>query len=58
MKYRRAWRRVTDRDRLLLESAVNLGLPVDFAGRVVSIPCTNSDRILKDLKLRHHQQKL
>jgi len=53
MKYRRAWRRVTDRDRLLLESAVNLGLPVDFAGRVVSIPCTNSDRILKDLKLRH-----
>ncbi len=56
MKYRRAWRRVTNRDRLLLESAVNFGLPVDFAGRVVRIACSNSDRIMKDYKLRRQQE--
>ena len=47
---RRVWRKVSLNDRLKLESAVNFGLPVDFAGRVVGIESSNTDRIIKDLK--------
>ena len=53
--YRKAWHRVTDYDRLLLFSASNLGLPVDYAGKLLNIPCTNFDRVLKDFHA--HQQK-
>ena len=49
---RRVWRKVSLNDRLKLESAVNFGLPVDFAGKVVGIESSNTDRIIKDLKAR------
>lgn len=51
---RRVWRKVALSDRLKLESAINFGLPVDFAGKVVGIKSTNTDRIIKDLKLRRN----
>jgi len=44
------WRKVSLEDRLKLESAVNFGLPVDFAGKVLAIDSSNTDRILKNLK--------
>ena len=49
---RRVWRKVPLFDRFKLESAVNFGLPVDFAGKVVGIQSTNTDRIIKDHKSR------
>ena len=39
-------------DKLKLEAAVNLGLPVDFAGKVIEIGMSNTDRIMRDLKAR------
>ena len=53
---RRVWRKVSLNDRLKLESAVNFGLPVDFAGRVVGIESSNTDRIIKDLKTRRQNE--
>ena len=49
-KKRRVWRKVSLNDRLKLECAVNFGLPVDFAGKVIGLESTNTDRIIKDLK--------
>ena len=50
------WRRVSQADRLKLECAVEFGLPVDFAGKVLGIESSNTDRILKDLKLRRQSE--
>ena len=44
-------------DRLKLESAVNFGLPVDFAGKVVGIESSNTDRIMKDLVSRRELER-
>ena len=49
---RRVWRKVTLNEKLKLEAAVGFGLPVDFAGKVVGIESSNTDRIIKDLKAR------
>ena len=49
---RRVWHKVSLNDRLRLESAVNFGLPVHFAGKVVGIESSNPDRIIKDFKVR------
>ena len=49
---RRVWKKVSMNDRLKLECAVEFGLPVDFAGKVVGIESSNTDRIIKDLKQR------
>ena len=46
---RRRWCRVTLIDKLKLEAAINFGLPVDFAGKVIGLESSNTDRIIKDL---------
>lgn len=46
---RRRWRRVPLIDKLKLEAAINFGLPVDFAGKVIGLESSNTDRIMKDL---------
>ena len=43
-------------DKLKLEFAVNLGLPVDFAGKMLELQSTNTDRILKDLYIKRRQE--
>ena len=53
---RRVWHKVSLNDRLKLESAVNFGLPVHFAGKVVGIESTNPDRIIKDFKARREME--
>ena len=40
-------RNVTLQDRMMLESAVNMGLPVFFAGRLLGIGPQNTDRNLR-----------
>ena len=45
----RQWRRMPFSDRLKLECAVNLGLPVSSAGKVLDIKQSNLNRVLKDL---------
>ena len=47
---RRYWREVGTLDRLRLEQAKNLGLPIVLAGKVIlDIDSTNIDRLVKDL---------
>ena len=53
---RRVWHKVSLNDRLKLESAVNFGLPVHFAGKVVGIESSNPDRIIKDFKVRREME--
>ena len=35
---------------------MNFGLPVDFAGKVVDIQSSNTDRIIKELKVRRENE--
>ncbi len=44
---RRAWRRITKQERLMLEATVNFGLPVDRAGKVIKMSSRNANRIMK-----------
>ena len=45
---RRAWRRITKLERLMLEAAVNFGLPVDRAGKMIKMSSRNANRIMKE----------
>ena len=47
---RRKWRKVPLAEKLRLEAAVNFGLPVNFAGKVIGIESSNTDRILHELR--------
>ena len=54
---RRAWKRITKRERLMLEAAVNFGLPVDRAGKVIKMSSRNANRIMKEQNFTNTEQK-
>lgn len=53
---KRVWRRLPLIDRITLESVANFGLPIDFAGKVIGIQSSNTDRIVKDLRQRRERE--
>ena len=46
-RQKRAWTKISDRQRLELKICVSFGLPVDFAGKVLNLGARNANRIMK-----------
>jgi hypothetical protein len=49
-KTKRTWRRITQKEQLCLHIAVSFGLPVDFAGKVLSMNQRNANRIMQNYR--------
>lgn len=45
---KRVWRRITEQERFKLEAAVDFGLPVDFAGKIIKMSRRNANRIMSE----------
>lgn len=51
-RQKRAWTKISDRQRLELKICVGFGLPVDFAGKVLDLGARNANRIMKGHQAR------
>jgi len=54
---RRPWSKISAEERLRLESAVNFGLPVYFAGNILEMNSRNAARVMREQRqTRLHEE--
>ena len=57
LKSKQVWKRIPEHERLKLHAAVSFGLPVDFAGKVISMSSRNANRIIKSVTAKRRQER-